>query len=255
MTETKHDEHETIMLNGISVDQGLTELLHAYRSQEAHGDKAVSQDHPVVIRQRNIAANVQDLEGRVKKSLGDSVKASKEQAEAMIKSLAYSLAQTEGYSGKFGEFSDEKIRTYLSQASGALGNPTIGNKIQFIESIMNLAAAKPGDPLYDSNSALAQLINYVATQKDSESKRINYLRTLFAEKWQRPGDGLELQSKIGHAFGIPLARTATAQDAFGHLERNASLEAQQYALKTGKTYLAPSTHEAHGANANADHTH
>lgn len=252
MKEANHENGE-LMLNGISVDDGLRELLEAYVVQNEHTDSDKAPDHPVIERQRRISKNTSGLEDVVKGVLGEGIKASKDQAEAIAKNLAYELAQTEGFAGKPEDVSDEQVRKYLTQASNALGNPTIGNKTELVENIMNLAAAKPGDPLYDANSALAQLISYIAAQKDGESRRLTYLRQLFAEKWARPGDGIELQHRFSDKLRVPLGPTATANNAFTELDRRAALRAQLYAQEQGpKTYLAEND-VANGAHANGGH--
>ena len=102
-----------------------------------------------------------------------------------------------------------------------------------------MTSAKPGDALYDSNSALAQFIGYIAAQTDKESKRMNYLTSLLQEQWTMPDRGQALQGKIGSAFSIPLAPSATASEAIGEMNRRAQLDAQVYSQNTGKTYLAP----------------
>lgn len=233
-------ETESLKLNGVTIDEALKELLTAYRVQEGKSDTAVSPDHPVIVRQRRISDNTQGIEGIVKEVLGSSIKANEGHADEIIKKLAYELAKTEaGFKGELKDFSDEQVRKYLTQAGGALGNRTIGNKTDFKKSIVNSPAAKPGDPLYDANSALAQLIQYIAREKDKESARINYLNTLIAEKWTMPKYGIQLQDKIGKAFGLPLNQTATAEEALGEVNRKAQLEAQQYSGQTGKTYLTP----------------
>lgn len=231
---------ESLKLNGVTIDEALKELLSVYRVQEDKSDTAVPPDHPVIVRQRRISENTQGLESVVKGVLGSSIKANEGHADEIIKKLAYDLAKTEaGFKGEIKDFSDEQVRKYLTQAGSALGSSTIGNKTEFKKSIINLAAAKPGDPLYDANSALAQLIQYIAAQKDKESARINYLNTLIAEKWAMPKYGIQLQGKLGKAFGIPLNQTATATEALGDINRKAQLEAQQYSSQTGKTYLTP----------------
>ena len=225
---------EDLKLNGVTIDEAVKELLSAYRAHQEKSDK-VPED-PIVSRQRRITKNVNSLEDKVKGVLGDSIKASKDQAESIAKNLAYDIAKTDGYSGKLEDFTDELVRKYLGNAASALGNPTIGNKTEFIKHVMNLAAAKPGDPQYDGNSALAQLISYIATQQDKDSKRINYLQTLIGEKWAMPKYGIALQSKLGKAFGITFDETATAPEALGDITRLATAESQLRTLKAPKTY-------------------
>jgi len=242
--QKKHDSHVEdigkLKLDGVNVDEGLKEIANAYKIfYDTTSDTAVPKDHPVIERQRRIAKNVDSLEGIVKGELEDSLKASKAQAEGMAKKMAYELAKaTDGYKGEIKDFDHEKVVKYLTEAAQATGNPAIGNWVGFIESIMNLPAAKPGDPLYQRDSALAQLINYISTQKDTESRRLRYLQNRVAELWEKPEYGIKLQGRFGEQMGIPLGPTATARDAFGEVETRATLKAQEHAqTTTGKTYL------------------
>ena len=241
--EESHDEN--FKLDGVTVDEGIKELLPMYKVQAERSDTPVLKDHPVIARQGRIADNAQGLEGKIKEVLGSSVKADQGNAETIIKKLAYEVAQNEGFSGKPEELKDEQVRKYLAQVGSALGNPTIGNITEFTKSIMNLPAAKAGHPLYDANSPLAQLIQYIARQKDKEERRSEYLNNLIAEKWAMPGYAINMQERIKREFGIPLNRTATASEALGEINRNASLEAQAYANRTGKTYLEPKAQGKH----------
>ncbi len=152
------------------------------------------------------------------------------------------------FAKKRNEINDEEVRKKLTEAGQALGNNTISNKTEFLKSVLNMASVKPGDPLYDTNSAFAQLIQYVATQKDEESRRINYLNTLIAEKWTMPEYGINLQHKISHAFGIPLKGVATANDALGEITRKTQLDSQLSASQTSKTYLQPTGTHGYGAH-------
>lgn len=229
-------ETEDFKLNGITADRALKEIYGMHNITEKPKD-GTAPEHPDLKRQRRISDNTQSLEGKVKEVLGSSLKATKDHADNIIKNLAYALAQTEGYKGKIEELKDEQVRTYLSHASSALGNPTIGNQIEFIKSIINMPSAKPGDPTYDANSHLAQLIRYIATQKDEETRREAYITSKLAEAWTQPDKGLKLQDKVRGIFKIPLNRTATANDALGEISRLSALEAQKYATTTGKTFL------------------
>jgi len=224
---------ESLKLNGVTLDGAVKELLNAYTIKDEKPDA----DHPVISRQRRIQDNTKGLEDIAKGVLGKSIKADVSQADTIIKKLGYELAKAEGFGGKPEELKDETLRTYLSQAASAIGNPTIGNMTEFKKSIVNLAAAKPGDPLYDNNSALAALIAYIAQQKDGESKRVNYINALIQEKWTQPDYGIRLQDTLGSEFGIPFNRTATAGDALNEINRRAQIQSQEYVAKTGKTYL------------------
>ena len=236
---TQTDE---IKLNGVTADKALMEMLAMYRQQNAKGDTVVPENHPVIKRQSRLDSNEKGLEGLVKKSLGDNPRfnphADYAKADEIIRGLAYELAKTEGHKGELKDFKDEDARRVLSRASQETGNPVFGNKTAFIQSILDLAYANPDSKQYDRNAPIAQLISYIARERDTESKKIVYYRQLFAEKWQRPGDGIALQNQFSAATGIPLARTATANEAFGELERKGQYDAQGALLKLPKTYLA-----------------
>jgi len=242
--EHRFGQDKGLMLNGVSLDDAIAELSHAYQAPHSeHGEVA---EHPLIVRQRRISANTSRLEDKVKSILGEGVtKASKEHADKIITTLAFEIAQSDGYKGKLGEFTSEQARNYLTAAANALGNPTIGNVTEFTKGIINLAAARPGDPLYDANSALAQLVQYAATQRDAESKRINYLQALVGEKWQMPEYGTAMQGAINKTFGIPLAGTATAGEALREINERSQIASRAYAAQTGKTYLKPADHGEH----------
>lgn len=240
-----HGVEDNFKLNGVYVDDAIRELSQAYLKQAEKGDKAVPADHPFIVRQRRVSDNLRGLEYIVKGVLGTSIKLDSnnledvKKAEDITHKLAYVLAQSDGFKGKPEELDDEKVRKYLTEAGEATGNPTIRNKTELIKSILNLAAVKPGDPLYDNASALARLIEYIATQKDDKSRRINYLNTLIGEKWAMPEYGIKLQKKIGETFRLPLDPTATAGEALSEINRRSQLESQLYAQTRGKTYLKP----------------
>ncbi|MEK6892449.1 MAG: hypothetical protein AABX25_04645 [Nanoarchaeota archaeon] len=244
MTDAK--EHGGLKLDGVTLDQGMKEILGAYLMHESHDSTHVPADHPVIARQRRISDNTHSIEDIVKGILGKSVKAEEGSADKIMSKLAYELAQTEGFKGKPEEFTEEQARLYLSHASSALGNPTIGNRTEFKKSIVNMGAAKPGDPLYDANSALAQLIQYIATQKDKESRRISYLQTLLQEHGTQPGYVTAMQHPVEHAVGKKFNPTASVADMLGELTRKGQLQSQQYAAEAGpKTYHAKDSHGAH----------
>ena len=241
-----------LKLNGVTLDEGMRELMNAYLMHESHSDTRVPADHPVIARQRRISDNTHGIEDIVKAALGKSVRADKSSADDIIKKLAYEVAKAEGFQGKIEQFTEENVRTYLSQAGNSLGNPTIGNKTEFTKSIINMAAVKPGDPLYDTNSALGQLIQYIATQKDSGARRTNYIQALLQEHATMPAYVTAMQGQFGHAVGRQFGPTASVADMLGELNRKGQLESQQYAASLGpKTYDASSP--GHGKASHAVH--
>lgn len=239
-----------LKLNGITLGEGIKEFINFYLAGLSPDEKGANEpkDHPIIARQRKIADNAHGIEDVVKKILDDSVRADKPRADKIIKSLAYEIAKTEGFKGELEAFTDEQSRTYLSQASGALGNPTIGNKTEFTKSIFNMAAAKPGDPLYDANSALGQLIQYIATQKDSGSRRANYLQALFQEHATQPAYVTAMHDSLGQAVGKTFNPTASVADMLGEVTRRGQLQSQEYAAN-----VAPKTYTTANNSTGAKH--
>ena len=231
-TATAHENQEE---NGKVVK--FEDMLIKYVSEYASYFKGVDKDgvHVTIARQRRIADNAGGLETVVKGILGKNVKADEGQAEKIIKNLAGEIAKVEGDSRPLDE---ELIAKYLTQASQATGVAAIGSAEELKKAIVNLASAKPGDPLYTQDSAIAQLIQYIAQHKDKASRRINYLNARFGEKWLSPNYGLMLQTKLGEAFGIQFNGTATGQEALSEINRRSQAEAQLYLAKSQRTYTA-----------------
>ena len=119
MSETNDENgNGSKMLNGVSVDNAILELLHGYSAIAQHSDTKVETDHieiahPVISKQRRIGKNASGLEEVVKGALGESTKADKAQAETIVKNLAYELAKIDGFGGKPEDITDEKARLYL----------------------------------------------------------------------------------------------------------------------------------------------
>lgn len=245
MSEQKAHGNEggsDLQLNGMSVGDLAGKLFGAYHVVHEDSDSEKRHD-PNADRQRKIKVYSDGIEDIVKKHFeGNEVKVtSKTKADAIIKDLAYQLALIEGFKGKPEEFSDQEAARYLTHAANETGNPLLGNKVEFAKNLMNMIAAKPGDTQYDSNSALATLISYIATQKDEESKMLNYLRTMVAQHWNNPDTAKTLQSALGGKFEMPLDPSATAQDFFTALGQYVQIEGLKYANSGDKTYLKKPT--------------
>lgn len=248
---TEHKENGTLMLNGISLDEGIQKMTQAYLADAAHSDKAVPADHPVWSRQRRISQNTENIENIVKGTLGSDVRLNPdngkdvERADNIIKRLAYEVAKLEKYAGKFEEFAknEDLVLKYLGQASQATGNPTIGNKVELKKDILNMSAVRPGDPLYSKESPLALLIQYVAQQADDPSKQLNLIQTLLQQHATDARYINHTHHALEHATGDKFRTAATIPDMVGHIRRKGEIQAQEYAAKTSKTYLAPD----HGA--------
>ena len=228
-----NEEKDSEKLNGVTIDNAIQELLDAYKLKQT---KEGTLTDPNSERARRINSHVQGIEGIVKGVLGENVRAKKDQADQIVCKLAYALAQAEGYTGKPEGLSDERKASYLANAASATGNPTIGNTAELAQNIMDMAGAKPGDPLYDTNSALAQLISFIATRKDVESARINYLNQLVNTGWQHPDKGQKLQDALNKGFGFKLGPHASAVEALGEVRNYGARQTQEYAANIPKTY-------------------
>ena len=232
-------EIDSERLNGVTIDEALKEEVNAYKLSYDKVDSTAVLKDPNSERARRISSNVQNLENVVKSTLSSDIRASRSQAQEIISKLAYQLARTEGYTGKPEELPDERKATYLANAASALGNPVIGNVSEFVQNLMDLSSAKPGDPLYDTNSALAQLINYISTRQDKEQVRLSYLDQQIAAAWQHPDKGFKLQKAFREAFGLDLGPHASAAEAQREVRNYGTRQTQEFIAKQPKTYHAP----------------
>ena len=243
MTHEEAQGNEKIMLNGNSLDEVVGFTRMAYETMKT--DTGAFHD-PVKERRKRIHTGNSALEETVKGIMGGNEKADKATAQKIVKSLAYEAAKAKGYHGELKEFSDEQVREYLSQASNATGDPTIGNKWGLIKSIMSMVSAKPGTSDYNADAPLGHLIRYIVAQKDEESQKLNYFRTIASEQWQEPGTGLEMIKAFRAAFPeVPLSKTATAGEFFNHLETLYGAQSQTNTIKNDpKPYLDIPAHYA-----------
>src|SRR3989338_1536359 len=143
-----------------------------------------------------------------------NAQATEAQASLIAGKLAYSLAQVlDQYKGSPSGLDDMKVDELLGRAASAIGDPSVGSKSQLVMAILSMATPNPKSHKYDRNSALARLLNYIATEGDGESKQIRYAQTKLGQAWQMPEVGV----KIAHAYsaktGVPISAVATAQQA------------------------------------------
>ena len=162
--------------------------------------------------------------------------------------LAYSLAQVlDQYKGSPSGLDDMKVDELLGRAASAIGDPSVGSKSQLVMAILSMATPNPKSHKYDRNSALARLLNYIATEGDGESKQIRYAQTKLGQAWQMPEVGV----KIAHAYsaktGVPISAVATAQQAFQEHAQRQSAMSQYVQSKIKKPYTTngESSHGAH----------
>ena len=244
--ENRFGNHKDSMpLNGVGLDAAVNEYIGGYVVSEHNGVMQLDgKDHPVIERQRRIQEHSKGLEKTIEGVLEGKVKPSQNQAKRMVKTLAYELATAEGeFHGKLEEFTDEQVRKYTSRAGQALGNPTISSNVELVKSIRNLASAKPGDVAYDTNSALAQLIGYVASRKDKQSIRLEYLQSLLQEHSTDMPYIAALHQKIGRAIGKEFSLEATIPDMLREVNDYGRLQSQRALAQTEKTHLKPVQYE------------
>ena len=237
--------NESMPLNGVDLDAAVSEYIGGHVVPEHNGIMQLDgKDHPTIERQRRIQNNSKGIEKTIEEILEGKVKPSQNQAKIIVKRLAYELATAESeFHGSLEEFTDEQVRKYTSRAGQALGNPTISSNVELVKSIRNLASAKPGDVAYDTNSALAQLIGYVASRKDKQSIRLEYLQSLFQEHSTDMPYIAALQQKIGGVIGKQFSPEATIPDMLREVNEYGRLQSQRALAQTEKTHLKPVQYE------------
>ena len=238
------NHNDSMPLNGVGLDAAISEYAGAHVVSEHNGVMEIHGDHPVIERQRRIQEHSKGIEKLVESALEGKVKPSKNESNRIVRTLAYELAKAEGeFHGKLEEFTDEQVRKYTSRAGQALGNPTISSNVELVKSIRNLASAKPGDVAYDTNSALAQLIGYVASRKDKQSLRLEYLQSLFQEHSNDMPYIAALQNKLGGVIGKQFSPEATIPDMLREVNEYGRLQSQRALAQTEKTHLKPVPYE------------
>ena len=238
----------SLPLNGVGLDGAVTELVNSYAVPEHAGVMDIHGDHPVIERQRRIQENSKGIDKLVEGILGKNVKPSQNQAKDMVRTLAHALAAAEGeFKGELKDFKDEDVRKYVSKAGQALGNPAISNYVELVKSIRNMASAKPGDVAYDTNSPLAQLVQYIATRKDKQSLRVEYLQALLQEHSTDMRYIQALQGSLGNVIGRQFTPEATIPDMLRELNDYGRLQSQRALAQTEKTHLQPPSYEKKAA--------
>ncbi|MBI2661155.1 hypothetical protein HYX09_02695, partial [Candidatus Woesearchaeota archaeon] len=124
-----------------------------------------------------------DKEGKVVSD--PNAQATEAQANLIAGKLAYSLAKVlDEYKGSPSGLDEMKVDELLGRAASAIGDPSVGSKSQLVMAILSMATPNPKSHKYDRNGPLARLINYIATEADSESKGIRYAQTQLSQAWQ-----------------------------------------------------------------------
>lgn len=241
----------SLRLNGFTLDEGIRKLVDAYLAHEAKGDTAVDKDHPVVDRQTRLTNTTEGIEKIVKDALGTASRFNPHnpedvgKADALIKNLAYEFAKTRKYSGSLNDFTSEDVLRYLAEAGNATGDQTVGNMIEFKKNILNMPSLRAGHPLYNRESPIAHLIQYIASQKDDESRSTQHVQALLQQHATDPRYILATQGGLGHATGKHYSPSATIPEMLGDLRQAGELEAQKWAANKSKTYTAPAAPSHH----------
>ncbi len=220
-----------------------------------HGEHGEGRSNPNDDREDTIQHNLKSIDDMVSGVVSGSKELNEHQARKIIKELAFRVAQTEGYGKPISQFSEADVIKYLRQASEGTRNPTVGNYIQLVSSIMNLDIKDPKHQRFARDSPLGVLMSYVATQQDTDSKYLEFLREILAQYGSKPGDGEKIQDALGNAFKVKFKRTATMSDVIGHIERATQIEVAKYRASGKKDYLEASPMMAkNAANYAAQHT-
>jgi len=243
--KTSQSGHKPLRLNGITLDQGISQMLDAYLTHEAKGDTVVPADHPVLERQDRLSFTTEGIEKIVKDTLGDAKRldahnpADEARADQLMRKLVYEFAKTRKYSGKPEDLTSEDVVKYLAELGNATQDPTVGNMVELRKSLLNAPSLRPGTALYNRDSPIGHLIQYIASQQDEKSGKLQHVQTLFQQHASNPEYVLETARRLGPALGRNYGPSATMSELLGDLRQTGELQAQQSAQKGNKTYTAP----------------
>ena len=246
-----HKEHEPLKLNGITVDEGIHKLVNAYLAHEAHGDKAVPVDHPLLERQDRLTTATEGIEKIVKDSLGDAKRldphnpADVGKADALIKSLIYEFAKTKRYAGKMEDMTSQEISDYLQQLGSATNDPRVGSIVEFRKSILNMPVLRPGASLYNKDSPIGHVIQYIAAQNDKPTAELQHAESLFQQHASDPRYVLATSAALSRATGKHYNEGASMGEVIADLRQAGELQAQKMAQERSKTYTAPAHAPGH----------
>ena len=228
-------------LNGVTINAGLKELF-GYLDLIKDKDGKVVKD-PNSERADRINSHVEGLQKIVQETVTDpntktiSQRPNEKQARDIVDKLGYALAQTYGFNQKPEELPQERKVEYINNALTALGIPGVTDPEKFVASIMNMAkvTAKPGDQLYDANSALVRFLQHIASRKDTQQGKINYLITLIQGAYQHPDKAMDIQKGLKDR-DIKVGPTATLNDVISEITAYGSRQTQKYVEGLPKTY-------------------
>lgn len=231
---------------GVDIDERLRELFGYIRLQTDKDSHAVRD--PNTERGEAVSRQAEGLQKIVETSLTDSKTADHAKANDIVYKLSQELAKTYGHTD-LAKLPEDRRKEFLNMAISAIGVPGVANENQLVQSIMNMArpGAKPGDPLYDQNAAVVQLIQYIAGRKDAEQAKYSAVLTDVLNAYQQPNQALHIveSAKKGGIKVGPSATAAQFQTAVREFQAN---ETRQYVDSMPKTYHNGG-HAASGAHA------
>lgn len=220
--------------SGVTIDHKLTELFNMIRVQEDKDGKIVRD--PNTERGEAVAKQAEGIHKIVEGSLGDSKTADDARAKDIVYKLSQELAKTYGHKD-LATLPEERRREYLSMAISALGLPGVSNENQLVQSIMNMArpGSKPGDPLYDQNAALVQLIQYIAGRKDEGQGKFSSALTELLNLYQSPKDAIQIVEGF-KSRGVKVGPSATAAQLQIATREYQAEQTRKYVDSMPKTY-------------------
>ena len=219
---------------GATIDKRLEVLFHYIRLQ-TDKDGTVVKD-PNTERGEAVSKQAEGLNKIVEGSLGNSKTADHAKANDIVYKLSQELANTYGHKD-LATLPEERRKEYLNLAISAIGVPGITNENQLVQSIMNMArpGAKPGDPLYDQNAAIVQLIQYIAGRKDEEQGKFNAALTDVLNDYQQPNKALHIVDVLKRG-GVKVGSSATAAQVQTAIREFQADQTRRYVDAMPKTY-------------------
>ena len=238
-TQTATQEGLDDRLNGVTISEGFKKMFDYMNLQRDKDGTAVKD--PNSERISRINRLVEGLQGIVANEvLKGSSRANEDQAREIVEKFTYELAKTFGYQGDPKKIPEHLKGEYLRTVAQALGISAIGDPNKLTESIMNMASlvAKVGDPLYEENAPLVQLMRYIAERKDNEQIEFNHLLLLTQNGYQSPRKAMNILTGL-RQHGIKLADTASVDQVIGELRAYGAKQTRKFVDEMPKTYQPP----------------
>jgi len=248
-------DEETVMLEHgnekVSIDDVVSVLAEGFKVKLPNQDPEYPEGISVPkIRQKRIM----DGSSRIGSYLNESIFKGREDAkderiaDEVITLLAYEVAKAEitghEHTMDYETFKKDKrlVRGKLAQVANATNNEIFRDYSNLKESIMNMEIANPTKKGFADDSAIGQLINYLATEYDEGARDVSEAESITVTNWRKPNVATQLIQKVNKLNGLiklNLGPHATAQQFFGELQSQVAAATQLYDAQLDKTYKNP----------------